>query len=127
MCFPTTFSRLCTNWSITRKLDPRSGAFNVQGPAEEGHVIEAVKQWLATEGNTQWLLVFDNLDDLESFSINKYIPSCFHGTIIITSRRRDALIARRGFEIEQMQDSEAQMLLCQSSHRELKDIPDDGM
>ena len=86
-----------------------------------------MKQWLATEGNTQWLLVFDNLDDLESFKINDYIPSCLHGTIIITSRRRDALLTRRGLEVEQMQDIEAQMLLCQSSHRELDNIPDDGM
>ena len=92
-----------------------------------GHVLEAVKQWLASEGNTRWLLIFDNLDDLESFNINNYIPSCRHGTIIITSRRRESLLTRRGFEVQHMQRNDAKMLLLQSSHRELKHLPDNGM
>ena len=90
-------------------------------------MIETVKQWLASEGNTRWLLVLDNLDDLESFDINNYIPSCRHGTIIITSRRRESLSKRRGFEVKQMQKTEALTLLLQSSSRELGHLLDDGM
>lgn len=108
------------------KLDPASGSFNIRNPEDENYVVEAVKQWLATEANTRWLLVFDNLDDLESFSVNNYIPSCRHGTIIITTRRHDIREGRRGFPVEHMQRYEAEMLLIQSSHHDLQEFPENG-
>ena len=113
---------------INGKLDS-TGAFKIQNPEDEQCVIECVKNWLAAEGNTRWLLVFDNLDDLESFSLSNYIPSsCGHGTIIITSRRLEIRSTIRGFEVQQMKRSEAERLLMQSSNRDLQHIriPDNG-
>ncbi|KAF8468449.1 hypothetical protein BDZ91DRAFT_111539 [Kalaharituber pfeilii] len=60
------------------KLDS-TGLFTVQQSSEEQHVINAVKEWLTAKDNTKWLLVFDNLDDLESFDINDLFHLHFMG------------------------------------------------
>jgi len=88
------------------ELDP-AGCFTVT-PEEEQHVVSAVKQWFSAPGNTNWLLVFDNLDDPDLVDIEKYVPSCNHGTVIITSRRRDCVRqGRRGLEVQQMHHMES--------------------
>ncbi|KAF8473561.1 P-loop containing nucleoside triphosphate hydrolase protein [Kalaharituber pfeilii] len=95
------------------------GLFSTEKPEEEQHVIKAVKKWLTAKQNNKWLLVFDNLDDLESFDINDYIPSCDFGTIIITSRRCGSTQGRRGLEVHQMQNNEAEKLLLTSARLDL--------
>jgi len=56
------------------KLD-QAGRFTVKTEPEEQHVVSAVKQWFSAPGNTNWLLVFDNLDDPDLVNIEKYIIS----------------------------------------------------
>jgi len=104
------------------KLDP-AGCFTVT-PEEEQHVVSAVKQWFSAPGNTNWLLVFDNLDDPDLVDIEKYVPSCNHGTVIITSRRRDCVRqGRRGLEVQQMHLIESiQLLLSACSIPNFEDL-----
>jgi len=104
------------------KLDP-AGCFTVT-QEEEQHVVSAVKQWFSAPGNTNWLLVFDNLDDPDLVDIEKYVPSCNHGTVIITSRRRDCVQqGRRGLEVQQMHHMESiQLLLNACSIPKLEDL-----
>lgn len=47
---------------------------------------QAFKQWLSQENNGNWLLIFDNADDLDAVPISDYIPKTSWGHIIITSR-----------------------------------------
>jgi len=110
---------------MTGKLDAE-GKFTVQQPAEEQHIVGALKQWFAAKGNIKWLLVIDNLDDLESFDLSDYIPHCSHGTVIITSRRPDFVRRRRGVEVLQMQDSEAEELLVKSANARFENLTPDG-
>ncbi|KAF8473485.1 hypothetical protein BDZ91DRAFT_714700 [Kalaharituber pfeilii] len=107
------------------KLDS-VGLFSTEKPEEEQHVIKAVKKWLTAKQNDKWLLVFDNLDDLESFDINDYIPSCNFGTVIITSRRRGSTQGRRGLEVHQMQNHEAEKLLSTSAGLDLGSLTPEG-
>ncbi|KAF8474187.1 P-loop containing nucleoside triphosphate hydrolase protein [Kalaharituber pfeilii] len=100
----------------------QAGTFTVQQPGEEQHVVDAVKKWLTVKDNTKWLLVFDNLDDLESFDINNYIPSSPHGTVIITSKRRESVHGRRCLEVEQMEKTEAEELLFNSAKPKLENL-----
>ncbi|KAF8442503.1 hypothetical protein BDZ91DRAFT_754977 [Kalaharituber pfeilii] len=104
---------------IAGKLDS-AGLFSTEKPEEEQQVIKAVQKWLTAEQNDKWLLVFDNLDDLESFDINDYIPPCDFGTVIITSRRRGSTQGRRGLEVHQMQHNEAEKLLLTSARLNLE-------
>ncbi|KAF8458523.1 P-loop containing nucleoside triphosphate hydrolase protein [Kalaharituber pfeilii] len=106
------------------KLDS-TGMFIVQQSSEEQHVVNAVKEWLTAKDNTKWLLVFDNLDDLESFDINDYIPTSAHGTVIITSRRRESIQERRWLEVQQMNNSEAEDLLFKSAKLDFEILPPD--
>ncbi|KAF8448488.1 hypothetical protein BDZ91DRAFT_112651 [Kalaharituber pfeilii] len=100
-----------------------AGTFTVQQPSEEQHVVDSVKEWLTAKDNTKWILVFDNLDDLESFDVNDYIPSAPHGTVIITSRRPESIQGRRGIEVQQMSNSEAEELLLKSAKLDLEKLP----
>jgi len=105
------------------KLDS-AGCFTVTSEPEERHVVRAVQQWFSAPGNTNWLLVFDNLDDPDLVEIEKYIPSCNHGTVIITSRRRDCVRqGRRGLEVQQMHHLESiQVLLSACSISKFEDL-----
>ena len=108
------------------KLDSK-GYFSVAQPSEAQEVVEAVRQWFTALENTNWLLVLDNLDDLQSFDIDDYIPSCGHGTVIITSRRPECIKqGRRGFEVSQMNPSESMKVLMASAVLNYEDVTPDG-
>ena len=105
------------------KLDS-AGCFTVASESDAQHVVDAVKRWFSAPGNTNWLLVFDNLDDLDLVNIEEYIPPCNHGVVIITSRRRESIQqGRRGFEVQQMHHAEAiQLLLRECAISKLEDL-----
>lgn len=57
-------------------------------------IVTAVIQWLSIERNTQWMLVFDNIDnpklpgieDPQAYDIRSYFPETYQGSILITTR-----------------------------------------
>ncbi|RPB18410.1 hypothetical protein L211DRAFT_80465 [Terfezia boudieri ATCC MYA-4762] len=95
------------------KLDS-NGCFVVTQASEAQYVVDAVNRWFALPENTNWLLVFDNLDDPDLVDIEEYIPACNHRTVITTSRRRDLQQGRRGFEVQQMKPIEFIQLLLKA-------------
>ena len=121
------YSHISQLLGMAGKIDSK-GNFSVAQPPEAQEVVEAVRQWFTAPENPNWLLVFDNLDDLQSFDIDDYIPSCGHGTVIITSRRPECIKqGRRGFEVHQMQPSEGMKLLMESAVLKYEDATPDGM
>ena len=66
-------------------------------PVQRSKVAEVVIDWLNTPQNRHWLLIFDNVDDIESFDIREFFPNASKGNILVTSRRREA--ARYGLGI----------------------------
>ena len=66
-----------------------------QGSEKLEEAIDEVLEWLGQPENTQWLLIYDNIDrdasdegqDPEAYDIRKYFPKTDHGSIIITTRR----------------------------------------
>ena len=123
--FDTDYTEIGRLLGIPGKVNAE-GRCSVQQQEDEQHIINAVKQWFNDEANTRWLLVFDNLDDLESFDLNDYIPSSRHGTVIITSRRRESLQGRQELEVLQMHDGEAEKLLIQSAKFRFEDLTPNG-
>jgi len=59
------------------------------GNLEADQTLIRVRQWLSAPKNTQWLLIYDNYDDLECLDLQTYYPFGSHGTIIVTTRRPD--------------------------------------
>lgn len=78
-------------------------------------MVEAVKRWYSLEKNQNWLLVLDNVDDLESFDIRTFIPTSSHGMILMTSRRRESTRFGTGLEVEEMLELEGTTLLLKSA------------
>jgi hypothetical protein len=80
-----------SNQSYTDMLKTR-------GLEESRKAAQGVLEWFALKGNTQWLLVFDNIDEtsyeeesdqhtkMSSYNITRYFPRGDTGSIIITTR-----------------------------------------
>lgn len=55
-------------------------------------VVKGVLQWLSLPSNKHWLMIIDNVDrdfkgeDPEAYDVTRYLPTGYHGSIIITSR-----------------------------------------
>ena len=45
-------------------------------------------QWLASQTDGNWLLYFDNADDV-NLKLKKFFPSCGFGNILVTTRNRE--------------------------------------
>jgi len=78
--------------------------------------VGAMKRWLDKHGN--WLLVFDNVDDLEV--VRSYWPAQGTGHVLVTSRkpRLDALGVRQPVPLDVMLESEALEFLLERTGRE---------
>ena len=119
------YSQIGRLLGMTGKLDA-NGCFTVTQQSDAQHVVNAVKRWFALPENSNWLLVLDNLDP-DLVDIEEYTPVCNHGTVIITSRRRDLQHGRRGFEVNQMQPMEAiQLLLASCAMPKFEDLVPSG-
>jgi len=84
--------------------------YDVESDNQE-RIVGALSKWLAMEGNDQWLLVFDNVDDIKVIDRVKHFPQSSSGTIIITSRRRGIVHWSTGsFQVEEMNQDDALVL-----------------
>lgn len=91
--------------------------------------IGAVKSWLSRPENSNWLLVFDNADDLNAVPLHKYFPVVNWGHIIITSRDQAVIgsIADNGHILSPLTERDAVRLLVEKSgiqHPTESDIED---
>ena len=91
-----------------------------------GPIVKATTEWLNREGNTEWLLVFDNVDDLETCRITDYFPNMKYGSIIVTSRRPEASRLGEGWSLPIMSERESISLLRKTYGREI-DVSDTGI
>ena len=54
-------------------------------PTNFDQSVDACKHWLATKHNQNWLLFFDNADNVQ-LNLARYFPKCRFGNILITTR-----------------------------------------
>jgi hypothetical protein len=48
--------------------------------------LQYVKRWLSSPSNQNWLMIIENVIDLDGdFRVQELIPSCEHGAVIVTS------------------------------------------
>jgi hypothetical protein len=89
-------------------------------------VLRLVSNWLRDEINSQWMMILDNVDDVETFfpkssesssiSLAAYLPQSRNGSILITSRNKDAASRLAGGlqntkEVQTMDESQGLQLL----------------
>lgn len=73
--------------------------------------LDSFLNWLSLSGNSHWLLIFDNVDDVENLNIRTFFPRTTHGHILVTSRRSHFDLIYKTIDIEVMQEDEALSLL----------------
>lgn len=69
--------------------------------------IEALLRWLSLRRNRSWLLIVDNVDDLEGWDYGSVLPNTNWGATIITSRSSDLALYGDTVHIDKMDESEA--------------------
>jgi tetratricopeptide (TPR) repeat protein len=76
--------------------------------------------FLSTQSSGEWLYIIDNADDPE-INLTPYLPSCSHGTIIITSRNRKTrhLATTQHIELGAMSQHEAIETLAHAAQRKI--------
>ena len=84
-------------------------------------IVEAVKEWLCCKGNDHWLLIFDNVDDLETFNLADFVPETQSGNIIMTSRCREVSRFGQDILLDVMGEGESISLLSKSYRRNVLD------
>ncbi|KAF3112298.1 hypothetical protein TWF706_010885 [Orbilia oligospora] len=72
--------------------------------------------WLQLPGNNRWLLIVDNADDLETFSIEEYLPNQGSGAIFTTSRRPEFSQSAKQVGLEGLDSKSAVALLLNLAH-----------
>jgi tetratricopeptide (TPR) repeat protein len=81
-------------------------------PEIRGRIVQVLTDWLTRDLNNNWLLIFDNYDDLDTFQLSGYFPGNLAGRILITSRRQECQnIASHSIELGSLGESEAISLL----------------
>ena len=80
-----------------------------------GCIIKSVQAWFRREDNKCWLLIFDNVDDIETFNVSNFFPKTSWGSIIITSRRPESARYGLSLPLEEMENEESIELLWRST------------
>jgi tetratricopeptide (TPR) repeat protein len=74
---------------------------------DQRRIVDAVKWWLVH--HTGWLLIFDNVDDLEVFS--DFLPTGDDGHILLTTQAQALGTIAHAIEVEKMDMEEGTLLL----------------
>jgi hypothetical protein len=87
------------------QISEKSRTCSTSGSGDLDAVIKEVMTWLAHPNNTEWLLIFDNVDreynqhnpDPDAYDVKRYLSGADHGAVLITTRLA---------ELEQLGDSQ---------------------
>lgn len=84
---------------------------------ESNNKVNTVKKWLSKPENTGWLMVFDNADDLDSVTIQAYLPIVNWGHVLITTRNQAAIggVTDDGLVLNPLATDQAMELLLKRS------------
>ncbi|KAJ6004603.1 hypothetical protein N7540_012972 [Penicillium herquei] len=82
-----------------------------------------VLQWLASDGNSRWLIILDNIDQYSpidsgvgtAYDIGKFFPVADHGAILITSRLPGLAELGESFPIHKLDLKDTIQLLSKNS------------
>ena len=88
--------------------------------AQAEQSVNGILRWLANQRPGEWLLFFDNADDVD-LNLQKFFPACTSGNILITTRNRELrLYTAEGSDqnVTGMDEEDATNLLLRLSRAE---------
>ncbi|KAL4961772.1 uncharacterized protein BDV14DRAFT_119957 [Aspergillus stella-maris] len=106
--------------SALSRLPDESQTFTARNEEEVKRDAEQVLRWLASPDNSNWLLIFDNVDQYspgteDGYDVGKFFPAADHGSILITSRLLKLSALGKSFPLQKLESKHATRLLLQSS------------
>ncbi|KAJ7855803.1 hypothetical protein B0H13DRAFT_1727882 [Mycena leptocephala] len=91
---------------------------NIASVKNVGNTSQDALKWLANNQD-DWLLFYDNADD-PKIDLNRFIPQCNHGNIIITTRNPTLRgYAGAHFAVSDMEETDAVALLLKSAGQDI--------
>ncbi|KAF3398126.1 Nephrocystin-3 [Penicillium rolfsii] len=116
--------------SILPRLPEQSYTDEAMNDEEVKQRARQVLKWLAVEGNSRWLIIFDNIDQYfpfkgpigDAYDIADFFPGADHGSIIITTRLQGLTELGQSFPLYKLDPEDAIPLLLQSSRISRKNI-----
>ena len=90
-----------------------AGLKNIAVIKHAGNSQEDGLLWLRSKVDN-WLLLLDNADD-PKIDLNKFIPQCNHGNIIVTSRNPGHRVYGSYSLVSELQEKDAVILLLKSA------------
>jgi hypothetical protein len=102
---------------------------NPQNNAEVEKQAQEVLDWLSAEGNSKWLLIYDNVDqyvrngspDSDGYDVSTFFPRADQGSIVITTRLPEHSELGQSHPVEKLGVDEATKLLNKTSGYNLHD------
>ncbi|KAJ5899929.1 hypothetical protein N7495_004673 [Penicillium taxi] len=93
------------------------------GDEELEQQARQVLKWLESDGNSRWLIIFDNIDQYSpidsgirnAYDIGKFFPTADHGSILITSRLQALTELGQSIPIHKLDSMESIQLLLKNS------------
>jgi len=89
-------------------------------PSNVKQSVNACKQWLASQHKQNWLLFFDNADDVQ-LNLATFFPDCRFGNILVTTRNPQLRIhaeENADAKVTEMNPEDAKFLIMQLSRAE---------
>ncbi|KAL7268124.1 hypothetical protein RUND412_009268 [Rhizina undulata] len=105
------FAEIANSLGIPGKIDD-SGRL-MPGATDNG--LEAFHDWLRKKENRDWLLLIHNKDKAEVGDLNKILPTCNWGSVIITSRLSNLRRYGKCIEIEGLEGEAGLELMLKNS------------
>jgi hypothetical protein len=85
---------ICASRILEGQIVETSKAYSVISAGDVDAAVRDVMSWLSRPGNTDWLIIFDNVDRESggnnavpnAYDVTRYLPSADHGSVLITTR-----------------------------------------
>ncbi|KAL3953290.1 hypothetical protein ACCO45_013233 [Purpureocillium lilacinum] len=113
------FRRIALDFGLSQVVSPTTG--EIAPASNEKIVVNAVHSWLGREGNSGWIMVFDNADDLDGVDLSSYLPNTAAGDVLLTSRRPEIGQMGLGIEVKCLGPSDARGALMNYAQMDLAD------
>jgi hypothetical protein len=121
------FTEIAHDLGIAGLIDMSGQLVYKAGSDDQERIVGALPKWLSMDGNDQWLLIFDNMDDMGVIDREKCFPANSSGTIVITSRRRGSAHWGTGsFQVEGLNTDDALTLFMTRAHLDQKQLSTTG-
>ncbi|KAK5047292.1 hypothetical protein LTR84_006814 [Exophiala bonariae] len=108
---------------VSLKMSMRKVAYRLLPPEvarklDDEQIYIRVSNWLSEHDNAQWLVIFDNYDNPDEYSLMNYLPFVAHGSVIITTRQPDAVNGERLRVLSMREEGDGLRILATRSGRE---------